>query len=96
MGRSHLAGEHGDAINAVLATAGDNVSPLINRFSDSFCRCCSSVRKPVPFSLCHCSRSTRYSVQKITAPFGRREEFVIFEAQYWVAPTDVSSRDKPR
>ncbi len=84
MGRSHLAGEHGDAINAVLATAGDNVSLLINRFSGGFCRCrssgCTAQRKPVPFSLCHCSRSTRYSIQKITAPCGRREEFVIFEA----------------
>lgn len=32
MGRNYLAGEHGDAINAVLAAAGYNFSLLLNWF----------------------------------------------------------------
>lgn len=37
MGRNYLAGEHGDAINAVLADAGYNFSLLINWFRQLLC-----------------------------------------------------------
>ncbi len=58
MGRDYLAGEQGDAINAVLAAAGYNFSLLLHWLRQLLSGC-TVERNRAPLSAGHCSRSTK-------------------------------------